>query len=102
VPATARKFGASKPCIAGIAIAKNWGYIAPELNQKMRDARMNNVSKSNLGEKNKSAKLDVGKVREIRKLLADGQTLQQVADRFGVRFQSISSIKLRKTWAHSE
>lgn len=50
------------------------------------------------GEKNANAKLQKDKVREIRDLLAEGKTLQQIANRFRVSRATIQKIKQNKSW----
>lgn len=46
------------------------------------------------------AKLTESKVREIRELVAAGQSCSVVADRFGVCSSNISMIVRRVTWTH--
>lgn len=51
------------------------------------------------GQNNGRSKLTEGKVREIRALQGT-VTIEELADRYGVTFQSISCIHRRKTWKH--
>lgn len=43
-------------------------------------------------------KLNASKVSQIKKLLNDGLTLEEIAKKFGVHFSTIGYIKLNKTW----
>lgn len=52
------------------------------------------------GERNWNTKLDPEKVRAIRRLLADGQTPQEVANKFGMSRGAIRKIADGKTWVH--
>lgn len=52
------------------------------------------------GERTSSAKLRPDDVREIRALLADGQTLASIGRRYGVAGQTIFQIRERETWSH--
>lgn len=52
------------------------------------------------GETSKQAKLTESDVREIRRLVAAGQTQISIAEKFGVSRQSISAIKTRRNWRH--
>ena len=55
---------------------------------------------SNVGVKNPRAKLNDDAVREIRRRLADGETQESIAARFGVIQAQIWRIKERITWGH--
>lgn len=46
------------------------------------------------------SKLDDDKVRQIRQLLKDGQSLDSIAQQFDVHLSAIWSIKAGKTWKH--
>jgi hypothetical protein len=46
------------------------------------------------------AKLTEDQVREIRNLRAQGHLLEELAEKFGIRFQAVSSICRRQTWKH--
>lgn len=50
------------------------------------------------GEKSPAAKLSKSDVKKIIRRLDKGQTLQDIADDFGVTFANISCIKLGKSW----
>ena len=52
-----------------------------------------------LGEKHPRAKLNEDSVREIRRL-RDEMTQSELGRRFGVSFQTVSEIQLRKKWTH--
>lgn len=52
------------------------------------------------GERNAAAKLTDRSVIEIRHARSAGETLKSIADRFGVTFQTIWRVTLRKTWKH--
>ena len=54
----------------------------------------------NCGERNPQAKLTVGDVREIRTRRQAGETLQSLADAFGVACSHIGLIVNRKIWTH--
>lgn len=50
------------------------------------------------GEQSPAAKLDWGKVAQIRTLLAEGRTHQSLAEQFGVKKGSIGFIARNETW----
>ena len=50
------------------------------------------------GEKHGNAKLTADNVRELRSLHADGATLRQLADKFGVSNVSIYNAVAGRTW----
>jgi hypothetical protein len=52
------------------------------------------------GEKHRNAKLTSSNVRELRSLYADGATLRQLAEKFGVSNVSIYNAVAGKTWRH--
>jgi hypothetical protein len=52
------------------------------------------------GENHSNAKLTAENVRELRLLYADGATLRQLADKFGVSNVSIHNAVSGKTWRH--
>jgi hypothetical protein len=52
------------------------------------------------GSKNAGAKLGESSVIEIRRLINDGLSQQEIASQFGVTFQAISSISRGITWRH--
>ncbi len=54
------------------------------------------------GSRQGSSKLTEEDVYRIRELLKDGQTLQAIADTFGVRQSNISHIKVGRSWAWLE
>jgi hypothetical protein len=48
----------------------------------------------------KNARLRVDDIAEIRRRLALGEKQKSIADRFDVKFQAISKIKLGQRWSH--
>lgn len=52
------------------------------------------------GEANNSRKLDDEKVREIRRLIANGDKQYWIAMKFGVARSAIHCIQYGKTWSH--
>lgn len=54
----------------------------------------------NKGEKNGRVRLTKEDVISIRTSRANGETLQSLADRYGVASATVSYIVVRKTWAH--
>ena len=47
-------------------------------------------------------KLNYDKVREIRRMRAEGHTIQKIAEHFGVRYPTISEILHGRTWTFVE
>mgnify|MGYP001615716377 FL=1 len=102
------------PCPEGMEACHNDGNPGNNKVWNLRwDSKKNNEadkllhgtgdrSKNGLkGEKNHKAKLNPEKVREIRSLYASGKYLQvEIALMYGVGQDQISSIVLRKSWAH--
>ena len=67
--------------------------------QNVNDARQKGRLRGGTsGESNGMSRLTVDDVREIRRLLADGETGASLARRFGVSDTTVSLIKKRKTW----
>lgn len=54
------------------------------------------------GSKNTQAKLNEYKVLEIRRRLARGDDLNEIAATFGVAWSTIHSIRIGETWGHVE
>lgn len=52
------------------------------------------------GEAHPASKVTESDVREIRRLRAEGRTLQHIGDRFGLKTNSVHYICVRKTWKH--
>ena len=50
------------------------------------------------GERNAQSKLTVDDVRAIKRALADGATVTDLAVSFGVAHSTISAIKHKRTW----
>jgi hypothetical protein len=62
----------------------------------------NNLIPRQKGGKNGNSKLTEREVVEIKKLIKKGDTQFNIANRFGVKQATISSIKLGYTWRHVE
>ena len=54
--------------------------------------------RNNFGERNGQAKLDRRKVREIKKRVARGDILREIATDYGVARTTVSDIKHERTW----
>lgn len=67
--------------------------------QNISHAYKNNLM-TNEGENNPSHKLTNNKVHEICKKLENHQTLQSIADQYGVTKGTIAHIKQRRSWIH--
>ena len=52
------------------------------------------------GEKNPAAKLKTENILDIRKRKADGETLEEIANRYKISFQHVSDIVNLKRWKH--
>ena len=81
----------------------NLEIVSPSDNAKhaaneLRVGRCANQS----GEMNHNAKLNSDQVREIRKRRQDGESLNEIANDYGVAFQTISKIITGKSWKHVE
>lgn len=63
--------------------------------ENMRDCKKKNRDAK--GEKQGSSKLTVDKIRSIRK---SKKTLHELADKYGVAFQTIGKIKRHQRWSH--
>lgn len=67
--------------------------------ENMDDRRRNGIMVR--GEKQWMAKMTEPEIREIRsRYSAGGVTLQQLADQFGITYQTVHNIVIRKTWKH--
>ena len=53
-----------------------------------------------MGETASRAKLREDEVREIRRLMAAGESPEELADRFGVGSPNIKAIACGKSWRH--
>jgi hypothetical protein len=53
-----------------------------------------------IGERHNMVKLTEAQVLEIRAARVRGETLSSLADRYGIAFQTVSNIGVRKTWRH--
>jgi NUMOD4 motif-containing protein/HNH endonuclease len=61
---------------------------------------MNVLGHSNAGERHGQATLTKEKVVAIRSLRERGKTLSEIANQFGICFQTVSCIARRKSWKH--
>jgi len=68
--------------------------------ENMADMIQNGRASKSTGERNPAAKLDDGKVREIRRLHASGVAKAEIARRFGVGWKTVADIVARRTWRH--
>jgi hypothetical protein len=73
------------------------GTYADNARDAVKRGRMHKLD--NRGEKNSQAKLDWGKVREIRELLKQGITQRKIAEMYSVSQGTIMFINTGKTWA---
>lgn len=82
-------------------IRKNlrWTHIRLDAESEKRIAEYNGRA-SNTGDSNHNAKLTVEKVKEIKRLLNQGEKVPKIAEMFGVGKSTIGSIKYGKTWKH--
>ncbi len=74
-------------------------------NLRWATAKENNADKAKFGtmpsgEKNGMARLTEEKVRRIITLRLQGQSLKEIASKYGVSFQAISRIVLKQRWPH--
>lgn len=79
-----------RPCVRHLFIGTQADNIADAL-AKGRVAR---------GSTNGSARLTEDTARDIRALRADGWTLREIADRFGVHRVTIGDLVAGRTWTH--
>lgn len=94
------------PCPEGLEVAHNDGdRTNPRLDNLRYDTRAGNSSDKKkhgtlvFGVDTHGAKLNPDAVRQIIEN-KDELTQQELANRYGVKFQAISSVQLGKTWAH--
>ncbi len=66
--------------------------------ENMQD--MVNKGRSLRGEAHNMRRLTESQVREMRRLASAGELQANIADMFGVTFQHVSAIVLRKKWSH--
>lgn len=57
-------------------------------------------ARRNIGEEHPLSLLNEEKVRQIRELVANGQTHRLVAEKFGIHFGTVSDVVNRKRWKH--
>ena len=63
--------------------------------------RKRRVSPRSLGERNRNARMNVEKVKELRKLDKEGMLTQvELARKYGISQSTVNSILNRKTWGH--
>lgn len=66
----------------------------------VRHAHRTGLNPRPRGEEHGKARLNEDQVREIRRMLCQGATMRECAERFGMSIPGISSIKQRRAWAH--
>jgi hypothetical protein len=69
-----------------------WGTRVQNFADRVRDGQ------DNRGERHYAHKLTAEQVLEIRRLCAAGQSRNTIAAQFGISFQHVSAIALRKAW----
>lgn len=87
----ARKFKVDVTTIKAIAHGRTWKHVEGGPDLSGRDWRLR-------GERNKSAKLTVAKVREARTLHAEGWTFTALGERYGVSRVAIRNAVVGQTW----
>jgi hypothetical protein len=70
-------------------------------NVRDRDEKGRRGSNPPRGESHHNSKLTEKDVAEIRKMLADGQSIRKIASKFGVTSWTIGSIAVGKTWKNN-
>lgn len=68
--------------------------------QNMADKRLHGTMARFPGEENGNARLTKKDVRKIRLMCKRGSTQRFIAKKFGISFQHVSDIVLRKRWVH--
>jgi len=108
----AENFFVSRSTISSIKTGRTWFSPAVSPSKKryrsLRDIAINNnmpteaeqTRSPNLGENNPQSKLKEKKVKEIKRMLADGYSLSHIAKRFSVSRAAITDIKMGRTWSH--
>lgn len=81
-------FKVSKTAVSDIAHGRSWSHVKVG----------GDLSGDTSGERHWNSRLTRKKVREIRALLAKGNTIAFVAKRFGVGYSTISDIRHGRTW----
>jgi transposase len=81
-------FGVSATTISLINNGKSWTHV---------EGIGATIDESRSG---KSFKLNEGKVKQIKKLIAEGMSLTRIGNLFGVSVSTISEIKHNKAWIH--
>jgi hypothetical protein len=76
------------------------GTVADNSRDMVERGRGRSGAFKSFGTSNPAAKLNDEKVREIRDGLANGESTNSLAKKFGVSQSLISCIKRRKIWAH--
>lgn len=87
----AERFGVSSGHVHGIAQGKF---------RRSDDGPIKHEKRYAVGELHPGAKLDEAKVREIKQMILQGQSRQQIAKIFGVSQANIGAIARGKTWRH--
>ena len=96
----AEEFGIHQVIISDISLGLRWKHALGDEYSKVRELLDQRGPLRYRGEDNKVSKLRDDDVREIRRLAAEGNTSQSIADRFGVTRGCIGFIVQRKTWRH--
>jgi DNA invertase Pin-like site-specific DNA recombinase len=100
--AVARRFGVSESTVREVALRRHHASV-PEEPGVDRDAAVAAYREAAARRKASAtpgnAKLDRGKVREVRGLLADGVPGVEVARRFGVSKATVSKVRNGRAWA---
>jgi len=78
--------------------ADNLEIVTPS--QNIRHAFEIGLKKAKKGEEVATSKLTAEKVKQIRKERREGLTLAELAEKYGVAFQTVSKIVNRKMWTH--
>ena len=79
---------------------KTESFVASNAARAMYWGRSQIVFRHRRGEQMPCSKVTESDVREIRKLIAGGAKIRDVAKRFGVSHTTISRIVTRRSWRH--
>lgn len=90
LPEICDRFGIARPTACQIVNGDNWKHL-PVGKRRDRTTR---------GEHSASAKLTESDVLDIRSRRSSGETMQSIADDYGLATSTISSIERRLTWKH--
>jgi HNH endonuclease len=90
--AVGRIFGVTKNTVQRIVSGRQWSHVG--------GARSGSLKSRNIGGAHGRAKLNEAQVIEIRAAVAKGESMTDVAGRFGVSRTTVSGIISRKEWRH--